>query len=75
LIEEIAISLKEGKNEKNEYSSYYNILCNLDKVYEYAGEKLDEEDMNEDVNEEYIESIFMKWNSDEIRFYYELKWK
>jgi len=42
LIEEIDIYLKEEKNEKNEYSSYYNILCNLDKVYEYAGEKPDE---------------------------------
>jgi len=54
------ITLREEKNEKNKCGSSYNILYSLDKVFEYVGEHPDEEDMHDDVNEEYIEPILMK---------------
>jgi hypothetical protein len=47
-------------------------------LFEYVGEKPleeDEEDMNKDVTKNKVELILMQWSFEEIRFYYELRWK
>jgi hypothetical protein len=76
-------SLSEEKNEKNQYGSSYDFSYDCNNVFEFAGLQDNnqflvvndyEENMeeNEDIDEENIESIFMVWSPEEIKYYYEL---
>ena len=69
--------IRKEQKEENQYGSCYNFLYQIDKLFEYAGEKPKEEDedMDEDFNEDQFETIFMQWSFEEIRFYFELMWK
>jgi hypothetical protein len=76
-------ALLEEKNEKNQYGSSYDFSYDCNNVFECAGLQDNnsfsivndyEENMeeNEDIDEENIESIFMVWSPEEIKYYYEL---
>jgi len=76
-------ALLEEKNEKNQYGSSYDFSYDCNNVFECAGLQDNnsfsvvtnyEENMeeNEEIDEENIESIFMVWSLEEIKYYYEL---
>jgi len=68
LVVETERALIKEQKEENQYGSCYNVLYQIDKLFEYAGEKPKEEDedMDEDLNEDQFETVFMQLSFEEI---------